>query len=385
MAFGNPGTLQSWGAGLLLLATLWAATSDDAELAIPRDGLLHIPLADVLPVSATDVLRFGARDRMDHGTTVMVDKTGGFVLVYASRSDANLSASQLMQAVSVNGTHIGRAQTFRPIEAPLVGSPAFVGSSARSWLYFASADAVRGAPLALWRVERTSAHGWAEAERMEAIPGLDRFLAWPRWSNAGEGVVLSFRDRRSMLNWSKGSTTDGFPNPRLLPGSRGAYAQVVQMPGGEWLASYQRPEEDGHMVTWLQFSEDGDTWSEPEPLFWPDPPRRPEVHDAFALPRADRGVDVYYIHAANRGTAEAPRGAFDLYRRALFGPGQSGPVQKLTTPEGIEPLAPTAHRLASGEVLVSFADILARKNGETGHVVESQLVLFRLPGDAPEQ
>jgi hypothetical protein len=157
------------------------------------------------------------------------------------------------------------------------------------------------------------------------------------------------------------------------------------MPGGAWLASHQRPEEDGHMATWLQFSEDGNAWSEPEPLFWPDPPRRPEVHDAFALPRADHGVDVYYIHAANRGTAVAPRGAFDLYRRAIFGPGRFGPVQQLTAPDGIEPLAPTAHRLASGAVLVGFADILARKTGETGYVVESQLVLFRLPGDAPEQ
>jgi hypothetical protein len=127
-------------------------------------------------------------------------------------------------------------------------------------------------------------------------------------------------------------------------------------------------------------SPDCASWSPSFELSPPRPPNKPDVHDAYALPRADEGVDVYYVYPSFKGEgAKFPVG-FDLYRRSVMVDGRIGPEELLTERVQFNPFAPSAHRMPDNTILVSFSDI--QEYGESG-VSRAHLTLFRLETDAP--
>src|SRR5690606_12840897 len=144
--------------------------------------------------------------------------------------------------------------------------------------------------------------------------------------------------------------------------------------------SYQRPPEGGYMATYVSVSKDCAKWSPPVPIAWPDAPNLPDVHDAYALPRQDAGVDLYYVYPSFKGDDAGFRVGFDLYRRAIGVDGTFGPEQLLTERKEFFPFAPSAHRLADGSVLVTFSDIEA--TGPEG-VSSAVISAFVLGSDAP--
>ena len=263
---------------------------------------------------------------------------------------------------------------------PVEDAPAFMDAADGAWLYFASSDEDLNS-IKLWRA-RVVDGSFDRPQRLADIDGLDRLVQWPRWVGAGDDVLVTFRGPEVIPTWlrlDKGVT----PGAPVLMGSRkAAYPRVVPMQGGGCFFSYQRPPEDGYMATWYQVSRDCQSWSSPTELSHPKPPNKPDIHDAYALPRSDGGVDVYYVYPSFKGEGVRFPVGFDLYRRSVTMDGSAGPEQLLTDRSGFNPFAPSAHRLADGAVLVTFADI--QENGKEGEgVTRANLTLFRLPGDAP--
>ncbi len=357
---------------LILTASLLSPTALIAESAVAR---LPDPV-ETLPVGKSDVYAFEETAGVDRQPTIASLPGGGFVLVYSRYERGGMGSSRMRIVRSTDGHNLSSSEVLN-FGAEIEDAPSFVTLGDSTWLYFASGDADLG-NVKLWRTRLLDDQRFASPERLPDVPGLQRLIHWPRWVGTGSAVFLTFRAAQSRPYWLRlkdGST----PEPAQQLSSLGvAYARVVPMTGG-CVFSYQRPPEGGYMATYVSLSPDCSTWSPITAVAWPDPPGKPDVHDAYAFPRSDQGVDLYYVYPSRKGPgARFPIG-FDLYRRAVMPDGRMGPEEALTARDEFTPFAPTAHRLVDGSILVSFSDIHA--SGNQG-VSSARLSLFQLSGDA---
>jgi len=337
--------------------------------ALPRPG--------GLPVGERDVWASSMNIGVDRQAAVASLASGGFVLFYSRYQHGDIDSSQLWQAWSLDGRSVS-APTRLSFGGEVEDGPAVVSSNGKGWLYFASSNASL-APIYLWRA-RIDGTRLASPQRLSDAAGLHRLGQLPRWVGAGQDVMLTFRGDEAGPQWQRWPGGDKAGVSIWLGSGRVAYPRVVPMGKGGCFFSYQRPPKGGYMATHYKVSRDCLTWSEPVELSPAKAPNKPDVHDAYALPRQNGGVDVYYVYPSFKGKeARFPVG-FDLYRRSVANDGSLGPEQLLTDRIHFNPFAPSAHRLSDGSVLVSFSDI--QENGEKG-VARAQLTLFRLDRDAP--
>lgn len=349
-------------------SVVWETPAHDSSNARP------IPLVRDLPLMPGDSLAVGLPGRVDLQGTLHGDPGGGFTLVFSSGVGVDLDDLQLYASTSSDGIHVGPTERLPLVERPIVASPAFVRVGQSAWLYVATGDSLQDAPE-IWRSAFEGGRFFAP-ERMPGIPELTRVTGWPQWVVHGDRLVVSFRNRRSRPYWDM-HVPELPAQPRQIEDIGAAYVRVVPMTGGGWLLSYQRPAEEKRFLTYVRISADGEEWSPAEPVSLPQPPDQANVHDAYALPRLDRGVDLYYSYPVSP-EGERPRG-FTLFRRAVLGPGRFGPEQRLTDPAHFHAYASSAHRLHDGSVLLTFSNILSG----SGWVSEAQRHLVRLPDDAP--
>jgi hypothetical protein len=159
----------------------------------------------------------------------------------------------------------------------------------------------------LWR-SRLLDDSFSSPERLADVPGLQRQIQWPRWVQAGADVLLTFRGESSgpYLLRMRNGVAEGLP--LLLTSFRVAYPRVVPMGDRGCLFSYQRRPRGGYMATYFSVSSNCSEWSLPTAVSWPKPPRKPDVHDAYALPRQDGGVDLYYVYPSRKG----PNSQFEI-------------------------------------------------------------------------
>jgi hypothetical protein len=155
-----------------------------------------------------------------------------------------------------------------------------------------------------------------------------------------------------------------------------SYLEIARFDDRWWLAPQlsTQPPERGVMLTYVRISADEQAWSAAVPI---SEPTWRQAHDAFALPRVDRGADLYYSYPSLLDTG---KGCFGLYRRAVWAPDRFGPEQQVTLPGEFCAYSASAHRLADGAVLVTFSHILAT---DDRGVAEAQNYAARLADDAP--
>lgn len=350
------------------------ADNPDATPIMPLASLDMIPEAVQLPVTHEGTLAIGIEGRNDKQGTLHVRADGGFRFVYTSGIGTDIDDLRLFSIHSPDGTHVQRPEPLSLLESKVVTSPSFVRSGDKDWLYFTSGNTTEDTPQ-VWRAA-FDGHRFGEPESLPMIPELKRMTGWPHWITHDNEIIVSFRNQRSRPYWGV-QTSSLSVEPQLIEDIGAAYVRVVPMTGGGLLFSYQARVEAGNTLTFIRFSEDGRSWSPSEPVTVPEPPSWPEVHDAYALPRRDGGVDLYYSYPSPKRRV---RGGFDLYRRALLGPGSKGPEQRITEPEDFDPYSASAHRLADGSVLVTFSKILTTSSRG---VEKAQLHLVRLLDDAP--
>ena len=337
------------------------------------------PPVEALPVGKAGVLSFFEEGGgVDRQATLAHLPGGGFVLVYSRYEQGDMDSSRLWMVASDDGNAFSgpRPLTFGD---EVEDAPSVITTQGGTWLYFASGGNDL-ANIRLWRSRMTAGAAFSPPERLADVPGLTRLVQWPRWVDVGEGMFLTFRGERSRPHWlrlKEGSEQD---EPSPLLSFAAAYPRVVPMSGHGCFFSYQRPPDDGYMATYFSVSPDCSSWSAPVPLSWPDPPGKPDVHDAYALERLDGGVDVYYVYPSRKGPEARFEVGFDLYRRAVMPDGSIGVEERLTARDELNPFAPSAHRLADGAILVTFSDI--HETGNHG-VSSAGLALFKLTRDAP--
>lgn len=357
-------------AGVICLGSLLPslqANGAAAEARLP-------PPAQMLPVGKANVFSFDEGEGVDRQPTLAPLPGGGFLLVYARYGD--MDSSVLRVLTSRDGSTISSAETLA-FGGEIEDAPSFVTAREGTWLYFASGDSNLG-NVKLWR-SRLVGRSFSAPDRLADVPGLRRLTQWPRWVDAGPDVLLTFRGEKSVPHWLrlKEGMTQHAPIPLASFGV--AYPRVVPTADHGCFFSYQRPPEGGYMATYFRVSPDCSKWSPPTALSWPEPPGKPDVHDAYALPRLDAGVDIYYVYPSRKGPGARFQVGFDLYRRAVMADGSLGAEERLTARDELNPFAPTAHRLPDGTILVTFSDIHA--NGADG-VSSARLALFKLARDA---
>lgn len=354
-------------------AAAHALREGDEDLSRALEARQH---ASRIPVEAGDVTWLGEATGVDRQPTVTPLPGGGFVLVYSRYAAGDIDSSGMLMAVSSDGRTVESDEALSFGNA-VEDAPSFVTIDGDTWLYFASADRDLG-NIALWRA-RLVGTMFSTPESLPAVPGLVELGQWPRWVDTGADVFLTFRGLQAGPAWLE--LQDGVaPGPiRPLVAFPVAYPRVVAMAGGGCFSSFQRPPEGGYMATYTSVSDDCTEWSEPVPVAWPASPGKPDVHDAFALPRLDSGVDIYYVYPALKEPEARFNVGFVLYRRAILPDGTLGPEEQLTDRDAFEPFAPTAHRRPDGTILVSFSDIRGR--GEDG-VSAARMALFELARDA---
>lgn len=300
----------------------------------------------------------------------------GFVLVYSRYERGDIDTSTLRVAVSIDGKVVASDRRLN-VPGEVADAPSFVTTDDGTWLHFASsAPGLEG--IQLWRSQLVGTT-FGPPERLADVPGLERMVQWPRWVDTGPGVFLTFRGIGSGPAWVPFENGERPGPARTLAPFAVAYPRVVPMTGGGCFFSYQRPPDGGYMATYFSVSPDCTGWSEPMPIAWPDPPGKPDVHDAYALPRQDKGVDLYYSYPSRKGAGARFEVGFVLYRRAVMPDGTLGPEEQLTDRDAFEPFAPTAHRQPDGTILVTFSDISAR--GDVG-VSAARMAWFELSRDA---
>jgi hypothetical protein len=124
-------------------------------------------------------------------------------------------------------------------------------------------------------------------------------------------------------------------------------AHVGATRAGQWVFTYQVGDAAGVVTSYVRTSsDDGVTFSEARVVA----PESQNVHDAFVAPRAEEGVDLYYVHA-NPALGNELTG----YRRALHEDGRLGPEQALTANDVGHVEKPQARRLADGRLVLTFA------------------------------
>jgi len=365
---------------VLILCFLIAACGNGTT-AHPASTTYPITLAAHLPVMPEDVVSFAEHTGIDRQSTVLPMESGGFILVFSSFAEGDMDTSHLNFALSRHGTEISAPHPIT-FNHPVEDAPTFVNTANGSWLYYASSDKdLRN--VKLWRTRvhmRTQDALFELPQQLATVDGLDRLDQWPRWVEAGEDVFMTFRHHASGPTWLRLRNGIISGVPMLLQAGDVAYPRVVPTREHGCFFSYQYPPKDGYMATWYRVSPDCIAWSPARELTRPTPPNKADVHDAYALPRHDGGVDVYYVYPSWKGeSARFPIG-FDLYRRAVTTDGTTGAEQQLTDPARFNPFAPAAHRLADGTILVTFSDI--QETGANG-VERSNLTLFKLGQDAP--
>jgi len=339
-----------------------------------RADAARIPEASELPLSRGQTLAIGLDGRNDKQGTLAPVGNSGFELVYQSGKGVDLRDLQLYSIRSEDGRNVGAPRRLELVDHALAASPAFVATSEGVFLYFSSSPSFeRGARF--WRAA-FDGKTFDTPTPLPPIAGLERIAGWPQWVASNEGVSLSFRDRRNRPRWGLSGDARNWTANRVEDVTA-AYVRVVRMTGGGWFLSYQRKPAGINTVTYARFSVDGVAWSAPEPVTVPSRPALDEVHDAYALPRNDRGVDLYYSYPAPKNRVPM---AFQLYRRALFGPGDFGPEELVTEAESFDPYSSSAHRLQDGKVLLTFSDI--ERDSNRG-VVQARLHLVELASDAP--
>jgi len=279
-------------------------------------------------------------------------------------------------ARSADGASIGESSPVSFV-AGAEGFPAMVIANGRQWLYFASGGEYG---LKLWRVPVSDDGSFAAPQALPPIAQLDRLAQGPRWVSFADSLGATFRGPGSIPMWARSADGVHWGTSVSLADVAVAYPRVVPMGPSGCFFSYQRPPEGGYMATYTSVSKDCAQWSSTVPIAWPAAPNRPDVHDAYALPRVDGGVDLYYVYPSLKGDGARFAVGFDLYRRAVGPDGTFGVEQLLTTPKDFFPFTPAAHRLANGNVLVTFADI--QVVGETA-VSTATISAFVLPSDAP--
>lgn len=333
------------------------------------------PVVD-LPATTRDVVRFGSGTGVDEQAAVANVAGGGFIIVYANLADGEVDSTTLRMTRSADGVSIGESSPVSFTAGP-EGSPAMVIADGRQWLYFASGG---DHGLKLWRVPVSDAGAFAAPQPLPPIAQLDRLVQVPRWVSFADGLGVTFRGPGSIPMWARSGDGVHWDTNVSLADVPVAYPRVVPMGASGCFFSYQRPPEGGYMATYTSVSKDCVQWSSAVPVAWPAAPNRPDVHDAYALPRIDGGVDLYYVYPSLKGDGARFAVGFDLYRRAVGPDGTFGTEQLLTTRNDFFPFTPAAHRLANGNVLVTFADIQA--SGETA-VSTATISAFVLPTDAP--
>ncbi len=360
----------------LMLCLLLGASGIDTH-ARQRDAERPLPGVTWLPVGADDVVTFTDGMGVDRQSTVLPSNSGGFLLVYSRFEQGDMDTSRLMIVTSKRGNTVSPPSPMA-FGNRVEDAPAFITIADGTWLYFASSDQDLS-NIKLWRASIMDGT-FGSSQRLADIEGLRKLNQWPRWVSAGDEVLVTFRGRGSAPTWlrlSKGVTPG--ESVALIPEGV-AYPRVVPMQRKGCFFSYQRPPEGGYMATWYRVSRDCLSWSSSIELSRPKPPNKPDVHDAYALPRRDGGVDVYYVYPSYKGKGARFPVGFDLYRRSVMADGTAGPEQLLTERARFNPFAPAAHRLTDGTILVTFSDI--QENGENG-VKRANLTLFKLRTDAP--
>jgi hypothetical protein len=324
-----------------------------------------------LPLGRDDALAVGLPGRNDKQAAAYFASSGSFVLVYQSGVGLELSDLALFEVRS-DGSTVSEPRRLALVDKPLTASPSIVSKGSQSWLYFVAGDSLDAVPQ-VWKAE-VSVGGVHAAQQLPAIPFLRKASGWPQWTNASGRTYVSFRGPGSRPYFGAYSS-DGVSQPEKLIDVAAAYVRVTAATGGGWILNFQRKPSGTNTLTYAAFSEDGITWGAPVSIANPEPPNWPDVHDAFALPRIDRGVDVYYCYPTPK---KRVRGAFNLYRRAIID-NVVGPEQLLTEVEEFDPYSPTAHRMPDGTVLVTFSNIESDNQG----VTSAQLHLAKLLEDAP--
>lgn len=333
-------------------------------------------VALLLPTTRADVYSFSEGSGVDRQAAYSPLPGGGFVLVYSRYERGDIDSSAMRVAISTDGRTVSRDEPLT-FGGALEDAQSFIATGDGNWLYFASSD--QGLEnIELWR-SRLVGTTFSTPERLADVPGLERLVQWPRWVDTGPEVFLTFRGAKSRPYWLRLKEGSLQTSPQPLASVRVAYPRVVPMTGGGCFFSYQRPPDDGYMATYFSVSDDCVEWAPPTALSWPEPPHKPDVHDAYALPRRDKGVDVYYAYPSRKGPGARFEVGFVLYRRAVMPDGSMGPEEQLTSRDEFNPFAPTAHRLADGTILVTFSDIHA--HGAIG-VSSARMTLFKLAIDA---
>lgn len=353
------------------------AAQENGPVTLVSERSAALPLASSFPVSADGVLRIGEGSGVDRQATVANSAVGGFVMVYTNLEGGSLDTARLRVVVSHEGVSVSGPSPLSFGRHP-EDAPAFLDVDGETWLYFASASSdLRD--LELWRSSLRNAQ-FAPAERLPGIDGLTHLGQWPRWVGLHGGIAVTFRSSASVPTWAVSQDGVRWGKTVALGTARVAYPRVVAAGETGCFFSYQRPPDGGYMATYFQISENCMEWSDAAPISWPAAPNKPDVHDAFALPRIDGGVDVYYVYPSPKGQGAKFEVGFDLYRRAIGRAGEMGSEQLLTDRKAFHPFAPSAHRLSDGRVLVTFSDI---DSVGTDGVSAATLMVFIAPEDAP--
>lgn len=333
------------------------------------------PYATELPVSRADVFAFEG-DGVDRQSTLATLPGGGFVLVYTRFERGDMDTSVLRVARSADGYVVADSEALT-FGGTVEDAPSFVTTQTGTWLYFASGDRNLN-NITLWKSQLIG-DAFSPPSRLPEVPGLGRLVQWPRWVGAGSEVFLTFRGEKSRPYWLRLKNGVAQTAPDALTSFGVAYPRVMPLEDHGCFFSYQKPPEGGYMATYFSVSSDCANWSSATPLSWPKPPGKPDVHDAYALPRLDAGMDIYYVYPSRKGPAAKFQIGFDLYRRAIMPDGRMGDEELLTARDAFNPFAPSVHRLADKTILVTFADI--DENGENG-VSSARMTLFKLADDA---
>lgn len=336
-----------------------------------------LPKATELPVGPAGTWRSPVSNGVDRQIAVLSAPAGGFKVVYAQYLRGDMDSSRLMQIRSSDGRLMDQPEPLS-FGSVLEDAPVLVHIDNDAWLYFAGSDA-DFSNITLWRA-RATPQGFGAPQRLPDVPGLTQLVQAPRWVQAEGDLYLTFRGMGTGPRWM---SMRNARSPSEFQGAAStpvAYPRVVPLGQHGCFMSYQKAPEGGYMTTLYSVSPDCRTWSGPVELSPAKSPNKPDVHDAFALPRQDGGVDIYYVYPSYKGATARFPVSFDLYRRAVDVQGRAGPEQLLTERLAYNPFAPSAHRMPDGSVLVSFSDIEAR--GDAG-VTKGRLTLFRISGDAP--
>ena len=323
-------------------------------------GPIVVPLAPALPLRAADTVRLGPGDRIDVTTAFSVAADGAVTVVFDT-FDEPFTRGELWLASSPDGTRFSFPRPLGFTSHAFEVSPSFVGEA----LYFAGADEPGTPPtMYLARV--------ADPLPVNAVSGVDSLLSWPRWIQAGGSTVaLAFRDGASVPRFAQGASPDTVGAPVEVDPEPGALATAAVFGDGTFAFTYQHPVGTEPMVSFVRRSSDGESWSDPVRVS----DAAPNVHDTAMTPRADGGLDLYYIHP----TPTSP--GFVLFRRSLRADGALGEEQQLTAEDAADPSKPSALPLADGTILIAYANIAARSL--TGEPTRQEITLTRVASEAP--